>query len=937
MSQQIVTDLQLLADPTVGPGFAAPIFARGIFNGVPYIKTGAPDTAWSSTFPSTPLASLTPSTVTSGSAGAVGVSTNAAREDHAHPVPAPGAPQPVGTTAVAGSSTKLAREDHAHVGVHNAIAGAGISVSSATGDVTFNAGTLPARTLYVSSAWSNNPDTTRYFTTVQSAINYAAANLTPTLVNPVWIEIEPSDYVEVITLASFVYLLGLEQTSAAFAGQEPPAGVGVLNVTLQQVHWTPVGAGDEVAHVTGCTIIDALAVDNTGKGGGKGLLSLQSVYLFKAGTLAGRSVASADQFMAQGCTFGDNNGGGATWSTNFSVNQMRDCFRASALTETNTALAVGLKAIYADVQTPPGATGTLTFNGTAATLSVRMRGCSMQTPTFSGTVNFDCYEPGNNFDNVALPVTTVVGAASFNLSPSVASYILDASAGAVTVTLPDTSQRPGQKVDFKVIGGTLAFPVTFNAVSGTVNGVASYTVPANQNFRIISDPTTTDWKLLFVAASAFFNVVPARTYYVSPPLPDWSAPVDTTKFFTNISTAIAAAFTDFVPDVTNMATVMVAPNTFFEDVTLKPNVQLVGMDGSSGNLAFGGAVPAALAAFALQGSVINGNFFPPSGNMSYVAGADGSIVIYLKNIRCAGSLTIDMSNVGVTSALIVMDNVYVGGGCFITGNTGLTNASTGAFALLTNCYFGNNQAGAATECFNATDYSVQATNCLFDGETTLALRTGTANANHGFRNCRLGSFKSNANYTASTSLNCTIADAGQVQQIFLWDCDLPFRIVTNNELRITINRNGRQRGWGSPANLVSPPQAPRAQVSTITGSYTVARNDEILFMDSTSGNCTATLPSANANVGMRLIFKRKSATGTNVCRVSAGTSTLGGGSVADTIDDLASVTLQTIQDTLVVESIGAQVSPPAYGTPVGGVSNVGRWVRIATTTAITTT
>ncbi len=50
---QTITDLPLTADPTAGAGVAAPLFTRGIYNGVSYIKLTAADTGWSTTLAAT--------------------------------------------------------------------------------------------------------------------------------------------------------------------------------------------------------------------------------------------------------------------------------------------------------------------------------------------------------------------------------------------------------------------------------------------------------------------------------------------------------------------------------------------------------------------------------------------------------------------------------------------------------------------------------------------------------------------------------------------------------------------------------------------------------------------------------------------------------------------------------------------------------------------
>jgi hypothetical protein len=78
-----------------------------------------------------------------GDAGSAGVATSASRSDHQHALPVPTVINAVDSASALGTSTKVAREDHTHAGVASVIAGAGISVSGATGNVTVtNTGVL---------------------------------------------------------------------------------------------------------------------------------------------------------------------------------------------------------------------------------------------------------------------------------------------------------------------------------------------------------------------------------------------------------------------------------------------------------------------------------------------------------------------------------------------------------------------------------------------------------------------------------------------------------------------------------------------------------------------------------------------------------------------------------------------------------------------------
>jgi hypothetical protein len=66
------------------------------------------------------LCSSVPSALSAGSAGSAGVDTDAARCDHAHPVPV-ATPVAIGTANAPGVSTSLVRADHVHD--HGALAG----------------------------------------------------------------------------------------------------------------------------------------------------------------------------------------------------------------------------------------------------------------------------------------------------------------------------------------------------------------------------------------------------------------------------------------------------------------------------------------------------------------------------------------------------------------------------------------------------------------------------------------------------------------------------------------------------------------------------------------------------------------------------------------------------------------------------------------------
>jgi hypothetical protein len=69
-----------------------------------------------------------------GDTAVAGVATTLARADHQHPFPVPTVINPVAPTSALGSSTKAAREDHAHAGVH--------TVNGLSGDVVL-ASTFP--------------------------------------------------------------------------------------------------------------------------------------------------------------------------------------------------------------------------------------------------------------------------------------------------------------------------------------------------------------------------------------------------------------------------------------------------------------------------------------------------------------------------------------------------------------------------------------------------------------------------------------------------------------------------------------------------------------------------------------------------------------------------------------------------------------------------
>lgn len=84
-----------------------------------------------------------PTQIDIGDAGAVGVSALGSRGDHQHALPVPTVINAVGSASSLGVSTKVAREDHVHAGVASVVAGTGISVSGATGNVTVtNTGVL---------------------------------------------------------------------------------------------------------------------------------------------------------------------------------------------------------------------------------------------------------------------------------------------------------------------------------------------------------------------------------------------------------------------------------------------------------------------------------------------------------------------------------------------------------------------------------------------------------------------------------------------------------------------------------------------------------------------------------------------------------------------------------------------------------------------------
>lgn len=78
-----------------------------------------------------------------GDTASAGVANSSARIDHQHAFPAGGVPPAIAAAGSAGVATTPARSDHTHAGVASVTAGAGISVSAATGAVTVtNTGVL---------------------------------------------------------------------------------------------------------------------------------------------------------------------------------------------------------------------------------------------------------------------------------------------------------------------------------------------------------------------------------------------------------------------------------------------------------------------------------------------------------------------------------------------------------------------------------------------------------------------------------------------------------------------------------------------------------------------------------------------------------------------------------------------------------------------------
>lgn len=377
----------------------------------------------------------------------------------------------------------------------------------------------PARVMHVSPQWPVGVDTARYFTTVASAVTAASALVpAPSQASPVWVYIYPGNFVENITLPSFVYLRGVTANSWNLSMYGVATAQGVVGPTINGVTWTPVAATNEVAHVEGLQL-SFLTSNVTGKGGGNAVFDASgcSVGSFSSG-LIGRG---NETFYAKNCFF---TGLGPLF-TSFAFTQFSDClmsqggpiimasgagaqptftreldlrnvdaaggvFGAGVDTDTgiNIQADTSLSTIVIVARHSPIADLTLTAGTLVGSIFDVWGGGSLLTITNSG-IGF--HQVTDTTRAWQLPDTVIQ---------------LNASGADAIYQLPPIDQVPGCYIDFQRLNGATGHNAQIQP-SGTdqIGGVnANYNIALRgQSFRLLATQVggTKNWLPLFVGAA----------------------------------------------------------------------------------------------------------------------------------------------------------------------------------------------------------------------------------------------------------------------------------------------------------------------------------------------------------------------------------------------------------------------------------------------------
>lgn len=232
-----------------------------------------------------------------------------------------------------------------------------------------------------------------------------------------------------------------------------------------------------------------------------------------------------------------------------------------------------------------------------------------------------------------------------------------------------------------------------------------------------------------------------------------------------------------------------------------------------------------------------------------------------------GSLTSGARNVGVGlsaggNLLVGNDNTYLGHetGKLATGNENTLIGSLAGDAIV---------AGAANTCigYNSGTAVTTGNNNTFVGRNSGGIITTGSN------NTFIGNY---VGQSAALSGFVIISDGLSNQ-----------RIVVNNNGALSFNAaidygtDGfvlQTRGSGAESRWVNPNISPVAQFAT---NVSMLPNISVYFINCTSGNIIATLPSAAANVGLKITVKRVDQVAGNTLTVASAGGQVEGGATQD--------------------------------------------------------
>lgn len=218
---------------------------------------------------------------------------------------------------------------------------------------------VPARTLFVSTAWPAGADPLVFFTTISAAL-IQAATLVPTAASPIAIIVYPGTYPAALTLVSNAHIVGAYRRDVEITGPiswTPGAGVNA-----------PQTAANELCGLYNLDITNLLAIDATGKAASLSTCEVRDCGLSTT-THIGRAGLMTDRLQIfDTIDFGIGGGGGGITMTNTNGNLYHSFFLGITLLGTTGCSIQGHQVF-----------GTLTVNAGTT--------CNMdQTDTFAPVV-----------------------------------------------------------------------------------------------------------------------------------------------------------------------------------------------------------------------------------------------------------------------------------------------------------------------------------------------------------------------------------------------------------------------------------------------------------------------------------------------------------------------------------------------------------------------